>query len=123
MHHDDPFGGVGEPGGEEDLLDEADAVGALEETFGEEPPSSAATSPLLLAPPVLPADDEAAVALMYDDEMLGALKPRCWSGYSGRQDPCSGRSLSAGSSQYLKSIKMWSHLVMNLSLSGSIDIS
>ena len=72
MHHDDPFGGGGEPGGEEDLLDEADAVGALEETFGEEPPSSAATSPLLLAPPVLPADDEAAVALMDDDEMLGA---------------------------------------------------
>ena len=72
MHHDDPLGGGGEPGGEEDLLDEADAVGALEETFGEEPPSSAATSPLLLVPPVLPADDEAAVALMDDDEMLGA---------------------------------------------------
>ena len=52
--------------------DEADAVGALEETFGEEPPSSAATSPLILVPPVLPADDEAAVALMDDDEMLGA---------------------------------------------------
>ena len=39
MDLDDPFGGMGEPGGEEDLVDEAAAVGALEEIFGEEPPA------------------------------------------------------------------------------------
>ena len=71
MDLDDPFGGMGEPGGEEDLVDEAAAVGALEEICGEEPPSSAATSPLLPVPPVLPAGDNAAAALPGGDEMLG----------------------------------------------------
>ena len=39
MDLDDPFGGGGEPGGEDDLFDEAAAVGALEEILGEEAPA------------------------------------------------------------------------------------
>ena len=67
----DPFGGGWEPGRGQDLLDEADAVGALEEICVEEPPSWAATSPLLPVPPVLPVGGDAAAARTGGDEMLG----------------------------------------------------
>ena len=60
MDLDDPFGGGGEPGGEDDLFDGAAAVGASEEILGEETPTGpsrvdeAAQTPVALAPPVAP---------------------------------------------------------------------
>ena len=39
MDLDNPFGGGGEPGGEDDVVHEAAAVGAVEEILGEEAPA------------------------------------------------------------------------------------
>lgn len=69
MDLDDPFGGMGEPGGEEDLVDEAAAVGALEEIFGEEPP---APPTILGQTPTSPGPD----TMTDPDEMMLGTRPK-----------------------------------------------
>ena len=69
MDLDNPFGGMGEPGGGEDHFDEAAAVGALEEIFGEEPH---APLTILDQTPTSPGPD----TMTGPDEMMLGTRPK-----------------------------------------------